>query len=644
MKRIIIILLTAFLYAGCDFLDVQPEQKGTLEEAFANQNTAENFLYSCYSFMPATSDFNGEPQTLGASDEVCLTSQWATNWHYSKIVNIGAQTAADPIYNYWSYYTSQTQPTRCKAYNLYGAIRQCYTFLDKVRTVPGISTEKLNLWIPEAQFLIAYYHYLLLRLYGPIVIVEKEIPFDAPEDLYYPKRKPYDECVSWISDRLDEVALKLPAARPSYEMGRPTSVVAKAIKSRMLLYAASPLFNGNSEFYADFKNKSGENLISLQYDKEKWKKALDATEAAIDAAHSAGHSLFEYPSSPSGASDQTKAYYNHRYMVVMMPSEGNTDMIWAYSKDQSNIQQMIAARGLAAGSTSVPYGGIAPSFQMVETFLTKNGLPMSVDPTFDYAGRYDFAKIPGSSEWTVKMHLNREPRFYADIAYDRATNYELNGKDGISAPGYTLYLRMGEKNPATGLPNANDPLKDMWTVNGYLTKKFLHPSSNFENNLLTKRKPTAFPLIRLTELYLNYAEAYYEYYGRLDGQALTYFNEIRRRAGIPDVDVSWQGIPGKDYREIIRQERTIELMFEGHRFFDARRWKIAHLTFSKVQKRWNCFASGYSNQNVQPYDDYLVLRNSAEPTKTFVSPKHYLYPLGSRDIDINYNLVQNPGW
>jgi len=73
-------------------------------------------------------------------------------------------------------------------------------------------------------------------------------------------------------------------------------------------------------------------------------------------------------------------------------------------------------------------------------------------------------------------------------------------------------------------------------------------------------------------------EAYYEYYGRLDGQALIYLNDIRSHAGIPNVETSWQGIAGKDYREIIRQERTIELMYEGHRFFDARRWKIAHLS------------------------------------------------------------------
>lgn len=637
MKKIYLLAIICFLISGCDYLDVEPEKKGTLEEAFADRNSAEKFLYSCYSFMPQSQDFNGEPQNLGASDEACLTSQWATNWHYSKIANIGSQTAGDPIYNYWSSYKSPTQAARCKAYDLYGAIRQCYTFIEKIDDVPGVSPTELSRWTAEAKFLVAYYHYCLLRLYGPIVIVEGAIPFDAPEDVYYSKRKPYDECVNWIADRLDESSINLALTE---ELGRPTKVVAKGIKARMLLYAASPLFNGNSEYYSEFKNKTGEQLISQQYDKEKWKKALDATEEAINVAHSAGFSLFKYPASPSTATPQEKAYLNYRYMIVMLPSEGNKDLIWAYTATDCNSQQMVAARGLSTKSTSLPYGGIAPSFQMVESFLTKNGLPIDKDPAFDYTNRYKPVQRT-DGEWTAILNENREPRFYANVAYDRALNYELNGRTSVRD--YTLYLRMGELNPKTGLTNANDPLKDMWTVNGYLCKKLLHPDSNFENNTVTKRKQYAFPLLRLTELYLDYAEAYYEYHGTLSGQALTYMNDIRERAGIPDIETAWAGIAGKDYKEIIRQERTIELMFEGHRFFDARRWKTAHLTFSKVQKRWNCFPSGYTTSSPQPYTDYLKIMDSAEPTKSF-ERKHYLYPIDLRDINVNHNLVQNPGW
>lgn len=633
--------------ASCNFLDVQPEQKGTLEQVFSNVNTARNFLYSCYSFMPVSSDFNGEPNFWGTSDEVCMTAEWADTWHYSKKVNLGTQTAADPIYNYWSHFTSTTQPSRCKAYNLYGAIRQCYIFLNRIRSVPKISDLDVKQWSAEARFLIAYYHYNLLRLYGPIVIADRELPLDAPDELAFPKRLPYDQCVNWIASALDAAAADLPTGYPSNDYGKPTSVTAKAIKARMLLYAASPLFNGNSEFYANFKNKDGEHLINQTYDAEKWKRALDATKEAIDLAHANGYALFEVPGSiaPSNTPDSVKAYYNARFMVVMMPSEGNTDLIWAYTKDRMNSQQMFAIRGLSAGSTSIPYGGVSPTFSMVETYYTKRGLPMDKDPGFDYANRYALAQIPGTPDTTVRMHLNREPRFYANIAYDRARNYELDGNYDINGkPSFTLYLRMGEQNPATGLPSSNDVNRGNCIPNGYAWKKFLHPRTGFINNAITL-KAVAFPLIRLTELYLNYAEAYYEYYGTLSGDALTYFNLIRRRAGIPDVDVAWNGIPGKDYREIIRQERTIELMLEGHRYFDVRRWKIAHLngSIAKRQKRWNCFAEGFSYAKKQSASNYLSLFNSAEPAKVF-EIKHYLYPLDSRDVDLNKKLVNNPGW
>lgn len=637
-------MVAVAFFSGCEYLDVEPEKKGTLEEAFATVNSARNFLYTCYSYMPQSQDHNGEPQQNGAGDEVTLSGQWATNWHYSKIVNLGSQTATDPIYNYWSYYVSDTQASRSRAYNLYGGIRQCYVFLNRVNTVPGIQEGEAKSMSAQARFLIAYYHYLLLRLYGPIVIVEEEINLNATGDLAYPKRKPYDECVQWISDRIDEVAPELPPRYDSDKYGAPTRIAALAIKARMLLYTASPLFNGNSEYYSDFKNKDGQLLMSQVYDKEKWKKALDATEIAINEAHAAGHSLFKLNSYPDDADDFRKAYLNHRWKSVSMPSEGNNDVLWAYTAYATNFQMMLTARGVSEGSNNVPYGGISPSMNMVETYLTKNGLPIDKDPAFDYENRYAVAVIPGNGEKTALMHLEREPRFYSDIAYDRAENYELDGRDGIKGgKGYTLYMRMGETNPVTKITNGNDPLRDGFSPNGYYLKKFVHPNSAFRNNTNTL-KNVAMPLFRLTELYLNYAEAYFEYYGRLDGQALVYIDEIRANAGIPGVETAWNGIFGKDYREIIRHERTIELMYEGHRFFDARRWKTAHLTFTKEQKRWNCFPSGFSIFRPQPAEDYLTLKNTNEPTKTFNVPQHYLYPIDAKDIDINLNLVQNPGW
>ncbi len=640
MKPQYILLSLCLVLAGCSYLDLEPEKKGTLQEVFEDRTSAEKFLYGCYGYLPASNDFNGEPQVWSAGDEVALTSQWGTDWHWAKAAHTGQISAAEPLYNYWSHHKSKKQPSRCAAYDLYGGIRQCYTFIDMVDGVPNASDGEKARWKAEAKFLIAYFHYSLLRLYGPICLVNGIIPNDAPEEVYYPTRRPYDECVSWIARKFDEAAGELKASRAysALDMGRANYVAALAIKSRMLLYAASPLFNGNSEYYADFKNKNGEQLISQTYDKEKWKVALDATEEAIAAAKQEGYKLFQFKSEGTSLTPEEIAYQTARNMVTTLPREisDNPDMIWVDSRSPVNSQQMYAIRGLTNNSVSVPYGGVSPSFRMVETFLTKNGLPIDKDPEFDYPHRYDPVQDE-YGEWTAKMHLGRETRFYADIAYDRAHDYELRGN-------WTLYLRMGAKHPVTKLTMGNDPNRDMQTINGYLAKKTVHPNSYFPNNSVSNgRIDWAWPLIRMTELYLNYAEAYVEYHGTLAGQALQYMNEIRDRVGVPRIEDAWKGIPGKDYREIIRQERTIELMFEGHRYFDARRWKIAHLTFAEPSKRWNCFPTGFTTTNVQPYDSYLTIMPSIETTKIF-EQKHYLYPIDAENISSNRNLVQNPGW
>ena len=101
IKNIFIVVGLLVAVSGCDYLDSEPEKKGTLEEAFASVNSARNFLYACYSFMPESSDHNGEPQFGGASDEVCMTSQWATTWHYSKVVNIGCLDCGAPMVEVW---------------------------------------------------------------------------------------------------------------------------------------------------------------------------------------------------------------------------------------------------------------------------------------------------------------------------------------------------------------------------------------------------------------------------------------------------------------------------------------------------------------------------------------------------------------
>src|SRR5699024_2261577 len=193
----------------------------------------------------------------------------------------GQHTPATPVIQYWS--------------GLNKCIRQGYIFLNTIDSVPEMSERKKTEYKAEAKFLIGYFHFLLTRMYGPIIIQEEVVEVDKPyED--YKARAPYDETINHIADNFDEGAKDLPAKRSGPEYGRATSVIAKSIKARIGLYADSLLYNGggkcNSSYYEGFTNYNRDQMIPTQYDPEKWKRAANAANDAIDSAESVRHTLF----------------------------------------------------------------------------------------------------------------------------------------------------------------------------------------------------------------------------------------------------------------------------------------------------------------------------------------------------------------
>ena len=140
----------------------------------------------------------------------------------------GSYDSSNTIISYWN--------------TLFQGIRQCYLLKENINSVPKISQEEVDLYTAEADFLIAYFHLLLIKCYGPSILV-KELPaLDTPANNML-GRRPYDECIDWVADLLDDAATRLPATRNSSDYGRATSVIAKSLKARMLLYAASPLLS-----------------------------------------------------------------------------------------------------------------------------------------------------------------------------------------------------------------------------------------------------------------------------------------------------------------------------------------------------------------------------------------------------------------
>ena len=360
MKKIYNILLS-FVFAGCllgscDYLDIVPNETANEEDAFASEQAALNYLYSCYSFMPA---YQNSHTFIGyAGDEIVS----CFNGEPIKLYFQGGYTSGN-IGNVDATYS-----------NMYKGIRQCYLLKKNIASVPGLSDDKINDFANQADFLIAYYHSVLMQHYGPIILV-KELPdMNTPYDKMA-ARSPYDECVDWVSEQFRIVSEKLPTERMGSSYGLATSVAAKALRARLLLYAASPLFNGNSEYYSDFANNDGTLLMSQTYSKEKYKVAADAALEAINFAEDHGYRLYYVGDDAIGTATYPypKDPIQRQLRLTYLDKNGTKEVLWANTR----LEEMYSIQ-----NKSIPYlsfgGGYGPSLTMVERFYTENGLP--IDP------------------------------------------------------------------------------------------------------------------------------------------------------------------------------------------------------------------------------------------------------------------------
>ncbi|MDR0688241.1 MAG: RagB/SusD family nutrient uptake outer membrane protein [Prevotellaceae bacterium] len=621
MKKLILLTsLFAALLAGCDYLDIVPDDTATLEDAFKNETTAENFIFTCYSFQYDYFSFRNAVGMM-TSNEYAAAYHWGPEWFPFVRYNEGNDNSTTPfpenanngIDNLWL--------------RFYQGIRQCYIFLNNIEEVTPVmmsaSEYEANKqhWTGEAWFLIAYYHHLLLQNYGPVVVIEGETKEKQP-------RLPLDECVAKIAGFYDKAIASLPPTVTAADYGRASQVIARAMKAKLLLYAASPLFNGNTD-YAGFKDKEGRQLISQTPDKEKWKTAMTAIEEAITFAKGQGKDLYTYdkpdPAKGGVVTDPLRqAYLNARFVLV---DNWNKEILWACAvKEISDGWQrhaVVKGIGTRPYTQSAPVGGIGPTLTAVKIFYTASGLPPETDPTFPWDDRMKVA--PGDS--TCQLHRNREPRFYAAIGHDRGT-YEFNGGQG-TVQEYTLKLRFNEGNGCHS--KGTDHL-----YSGYAVKKNINPEGQATSSAWSYQ-PFAYPLMRLADLYLAYAEACAEYQGSLDAKAQEYINAVRSRAGIPDLDAS---LSGDNLVKAVRRERMIELVFESQWHYDLRRWKMAK-DWHKDDKdgMW-----GLHDEGATAEEFYVETPLPAQKYVFHEDGRGYLMPIKVNYVNTNELLVQNPGY
>lgn len=604
------------LLTSCvDYLDKESDTELTLPMVFEDKTRIEGWLANVYSHVP--DPYWGYARKLGwdiLSDDMTASERWR-QWDWKVIpMLLGEWTpSTDWDGNYWA--------------RLPQLIREANIFIENVHPLPeqGISATEVTYMKAEMRFMIAYYYYLLSNTYGPVPFKPNYI---APTDFNLADlmegQRPYYEVVDWVDKELKEVAEILPAKyTEARKYGRATSIMCLAVRARMLLFAASPLVNGNPD-YANHKNKDGENLFSTTEDKSKWAYAAQACKELIDAAEAAGHKLYTVENE-DGTIDPFMSYQN---LFLTRYDEGNTEILFARPGGSEYGEYEKHATPQVSGGS----GGLGVTQSLVDAFFTENGLPINDDPEYKETGFSNSDETRDNTVWdtevnggaitesgTYKMYCHREPRFYITVSYNNSY--------------FTQEKRLFNFfNGSADNPHTHDAPQ-----NGYLIRKKISPDLNVKQGTYKYRPGIVY---RLGEAYLNYAEALNES-DPGNVEILYYLNKIRERAGIRQyttgatdenyihVDLNDQA----EMRKLIRAERRVELSCEGIRYDDLRRWKEA--------------------ENVLNGDFYGMNFSGKDPSSFYVrtpylkrvyKKAYYWFPIHQSEMDKNDKLVQSPYW
>lgn len=650
VRTLIIFLMIASSGISCKkYLNIVPDNTLTLEDIFELKEQAQNALAKVYSYMPRIYDTHATAWTLG--------DEWVGRLDINDVVSNlrairimrGLQSVTSPQLGMWSG-TEGERP-------VYDGVREADVFIENIDRTVDLSDQQRKDWKAQAKVMKAYYLFMLVKRYGPIVIPAVPATPESSEKELFLERSKVEDCFTFILNLIDEALPDLKESAGQNDLGQVDQVVATAIKAQVLFFRASPFFNGNREYFGDFVNNQGEPYFPMEYNKEKWKEAIDGINAAIQIAETNGHGLYTYEKDPYLYDRDAFSKNKHRMQTLydlrmMNVDPWNKEVVWGYSNldyynqgELANSTNIRLPEGYGDGVTNTAtfsWQWMAATYRMTERYYTENGLPIDEDLTFDMSKRQEIVTTPGQGTAdydslygiiqpgvkTINLYLNREPRFYANLGitggYWRAHNVRVN----------TLMFA----NTDGGFSSSHVPTDYFCT--GIGIKKFVHPES--ESGAWQRVIKHPYPIIRMADLYLWKAEAINEYSGP-GNEVFEAMNKVRRRAGVPDIEKVWADAtltrhPGKHLtqeglRDIILQEESIEFAFEGRHYWDMIRHKRAPAEFSSPIWGWN-HAGGTA-------EDFFVL--SVKQARQF-SIRDCLWPIDLNETNTNGNLKQNPGW
>lgn len=609
MKKLTYIILagTLLLSASCKkYLDAVPSDVLTVDDIFTSKANVDAYLANIYSSLPdelqqrfagyGGTNFSGPWE--GASDD----AKYNWDFVYANQMNLSVWSNTDgAVEEYWAGY--------------YQAIRNATDFINRIdgANPKELSTSLKAEYKAEARGLRAMYYFYLLRMYGPVVLLgDNLVSADASTDAVRLPRAPFDSCINFVVTQLDSAYLDLPVTPTNNQYGRIVRGVVKAYKAEALLLAASPLYNGNTQ-YASFKNPDGGNLISQTYDAGKWAAAAAAAKDFLTEFVPTTYSLF----TESGPDAATAAYNSCKDVMLV---DWNQEWIFARSQSGSYMRYDRTPKHVGGPSDQQGGGAMGVTQTMVDAYFMANGLPIT-DPSSGYVSTgFSVYQSPADEANSLPGHrtfnpwTNREPRFYVGVTYDSANwLYQDNG--------YATIISAFQYSSNSGRSQSTSDV----TPTGYTVRKNVAANDNGRGALL----------LRLANIYLDYAEALNES-DPANPDILTYLNAIRQRAGVPQYGTGADALAvpsGQDaMRKAIWQERRVELAFENVRYFDTRRWKIAPTTDAGPFYGMNMYVDGSA----------FYLKTLLE-TRVF-QPRDYFFPIPNNEVLKDNLMVQNPGW
>ncbi|MDR2145451.1 MAG: RagB/SusD family nutrient uptake outer membrane protein [Tannerella sp.] len=624
-----------FLYS-CDYLDVVPDNVATLDNAFADRYTTEQFLVNCYWGMPKSAGWNENPGVFGAL-EMCFNKEGQTQGGMQ--FALGFDNAVSPRIDYWGGKGDMIR-------TLYGGINDCNTFMEHVMDVGDLNTFQKNRMFNEAKLIKAYMHFYLLSFYGPICPLRENMPVNASTQGVRVYREKVDDGFAYVLQLIDEViasnALPATILNTTTELGRFTQSVAYFLRAKVLIYWASPLFNGNTD-YNSFLDHNGEPFFNQTYDPTRWERAAEACKQAIDVCTTNGIRLYQ-PSDYVTAKILPEEILQIQTLRGSVSERWNVEIVWgnsSYPASWGNIQSESMAR-LEQGTAASAASRFSVPFAHVDRFYSKNGVPIDEDREYDYSNRFnirtgDFEHryYVRQNEQTAAMNFDREPRFYSTLGFDRGIWYGNHYNNTPDDPAECLFprARFGE------FSSVFQPGE--YNVTGYFTKKLVSLETMYRDPQSVAWVSYPWPDMRFADLLLWCSEALNEAKAAPDAEVYEYIDRVRERAGLEGVAESWQKYsnnPNKPatkagMREIIQRERNIEFACEGIYYWDSHRWKTALREQNRLIQGWNVSAT-----DVNEY--YTV---ATVYTQRF-TVRDYFAPIPENDIVNNPQLVQNPGW